>query len=115
MKKRLNLLILGLVTVFMGHAQDTLLIYRKALTPVGFPLNSIDSISIEKDGLPSGILSLHLSDSILNISKNEIDSIKFHPFNITNKKGFVIFRVDDAQSYIDITAMSKVFDKYGYK
>lgn len=115
MIKRLLLLVLGFISYFSVSAQDTLIIYRKANTPIGYPILSIDSMSIEKNAFSSGILSLHLGDSIMQISKNEIDSLNFHPFKITNKKGFVIFRVDDAQSFTDIAAMSKVFDKYGFK
>lgn len=96
-------------------SQDMMYVYRKSGETLKFVFNKIDSMMLV-DGLQvDKVMQIHLKDSIVNLTQTEIDSIIFHPVIYTDKRGFVIFRVDDTQYYSEIAAMSKVFDKYGFK
>lgn len=111
----MTVLLLAALSAVSVWAQDTLCIYQKSVAPRGFVINDIDSMTLRENDSLVRILSIHLKDSIYEFQKDQIDSMNFHPFAFKDKRGFVVFRVDDSQYYQDITAMSKVFEKYGYK
>jgi len=115
MKNSLLVVILAILFTVSAQAQDSMFIYTKTMEPHGFLINDIDSMTMHEQTNLGKILSIHQKDSIYQFQKDKIDSMNFHPFAFTDKRGFVVFRVDDSQYYTDITAMSKVFDKYGFK
>lgn len=115
MRKKLSVLGFVFLVTTLGWAQDMMFIYRKSAEPLKFVFNKIDSVMPANNSFASNMLQVYLRDSVVELPQSDIDSILFRPIAYNDKRGFVIFRVDDSQSYLDIAAMSKVFDKYGFK
>ncbi len=115
MKKLLSAVILAFILAVSAQAQDSMYVYLKTMKPRSFLINDIDSITMRQQAFSFKTLLIHQKDSAYAFAEDKIDSMDFHPFTFEDKRGFVVFRVDDSQYYTDITAMSKVFDKYGFK
>lgn len=115
MRKKLSVLGFVFLVTTLGWAQDMMFIYRKSAEPLKFVFNKIDSVMLANNRFASNMLQVYLRDSVVELPQSDIDSILFRPIAYNDKRGFVIFRVDDTQYYTEIAAMSKVFDKYGFK
>jgi hypothetical protein len=110
------------------HAIEIMSVFQRGDSVITVDINKIDSIvfpvsnSNKGSSINSNASEVQYTmqinqkmNSMTKIDLLKIDSTLFEETRISDKRGFVIFRVDDTQSSSEMDAMSKVFDKYGFK
>lgn len=126
-RKYILLLIFLVFGVYKVHANELVSIYNKLDSVVIFDFNKIDSITFspiienseifnsDKKELQFKMVVNQKMGSISNFNMSKLDSVVIKKKYPSNKRGGVVFRVDDTQSVYEMDAMSKIFDKYGFK
>lgn len=102
-----------------SFAQEFFCVYRTGEDVLKYSIKNTESISFKESFDKYNYCKemwMHQKDGeVIKIDISSLDSIRFVRKKISDKRGFVIIRVDDSQPSKEIIPMSKVLDKYGFK
>lgn len=119
MKKSVLSLFVFLFLSFLSFAQGKILLHQRSGENIKMRIKTTDSLSFRvMDPLSSSEQKLCVYDkngTIQTFDVNVIDSITYEKNTISEKNGFVLFRVDDSHISNELLPMASVFEKYGFK